>query len=167
MMLIQLGLLVWHRQGQLYLPNFLPSALVRIYNGVYLLQGLSLLLASQLSLEQSLRMFEQNAGSYLQWHIQAMRKALARGEIGLHKVFATGLLSAASLFRIQASVAQQQPHRVTLEQLSLRMAQDGEQLLRFHQRAVVRFCYIIATVFIVWLVLAMGQLFTLIAQQLR
>lgn len=155
----------WHSPYRHYLEGLTAFTVYRVYNGIYLLQGLSLLLSCRLNLENALRVFEPRSSTYLKNHIQIMRQRLARGEIQLHKILNTHLLSPAAIYRLQIGAAVQQSKSKLFSQLAERLLQDTERLIISRQRSLVYICFITAITLIGLIILGLGQLFTNLAAQ--
>ncbi|RUO38784.1 hypothetical protein CWE13_03900 [Aliidiomarina shirensis] len=151
------------------LPNWLQNctifSILKAYNAIYLLQGLSLFLSCRLSLERSLQIFESRSSAFLQNHISAMRKSLARGETNMTKIFSTGLFSQVALYRLEVGSATRQPKGTLFAHLAERMMRDVERLVIARQRAMAYVCFVTAVGLILMIIIGLGQLFTDLAQQ--
>lgn len=167
LLIVFLGVVItrWQGSQRRHFENLAVFSVFRAYNAIYLLQGLSLLLASNLSVEQALRIFETNSSLYLKKHIQTMRQRLSRGETQLHKVFATGLLTPVALYRFQLGEAVQQSKGRLFAELAERMTADTERLIVSRQKALVYCSFLSAIALIVLIIVGLGQLFAHLAAQ--
>ncbi|WP_157981232.1 type II secretion system F family protein [Aliidiomarina iranensis] len=163
--LMVIGLPRYRKRLPHHFQNIFILTVINAYHAIYLLQGLSLFLACNISLEHSLRLFEARCSSYLREHVKAMRKSLGRGETRMPKVFATGLLNPAVLYRMEVGAATRQSKRILFAHLADRIMLDTERLVITRQRTMAYLCYSVAILLILLIIFGLGQLFTELAQQ--
>lgn len=154
----------WHSPRRQKLEWLLPFSVFKTYNGIYLLQGISLLLRSQMGLERALRMFESRSSVYLARHLTTMRASLAAGEVNLHKIFNTGLFNNATLYRLQFAATTQENKANIFALLANRLIHDGERTIWLHQKGVISLLYTLSVLCILWILVSMGLLFNELAK---
>lgn len=136
----------------------------RYFDGVVLLQTLTVLLAAGVSMDRGLQLMERFAAGSLRTVVPTLRARLAHGERVLVNILDCGLLSPRMLFRLSNGSRNASEHG-TLQRVAGYAARDAIQALKRLKVLLQVVCYSLILVMLLVSVGGMGSMLMAVTQQ--